>query len=83
MTVDLQEEPEDESLINKLELSLAHLANDWRREHSLGKLETAEKIIQKYHLVFSELWELGWTGEGLLPDSELPHELMPEYFIGK
>jgi hypothetical protein len=28
-----------------------------------------------------KLWELGWDGTELLPDSELPKEIMPEYFI--
>jgi hypothetical protein len=83
MTINLTAEPDDESLIHELELHLAQLANDWRREHSIGKHQMADTIVQKYHSVFSELWALGWNGEGLLPDSELPDEIMPEYYIEK
>ena len=74
---------EDDTLIDTLELRLAQLANDWRKEHSIGQFQSADVIVQEYHLVFSELWELGWDGEGLLPDSELPDELMPEKYIAK
>lgn len=73
----------DELLIDKLELRLAQLANQWRKEHSIGKVQTAKIIVDEYHLIFSNLWALGWNGEGLLPDSELPDEIMPEYYIEK
>ena len=75
--------PKDELQIDKLELRLAQLANHWRKEHSIGRVQTANAILEEYHLVFSKLWTLGWNGEGLLPDSELPDEIMPEYYIKK
>ena len=68
-------------LIEKLELSLAKLANEWRKHHSNNELDAAQLTVEEYHSVFIKLWKLGWDGEGLLPDSELPDNLMPEYFL--
>jgi hypothetical protein len=68
-------------LIHDLELRLADLANQWRRLHSGGQLEAAQVVAQEYHSTMAKLWALGWDGEGLLPDSELPDSLMPDYYI--
>ena len=67
--------------INDLELRLAHLAYQWRKLHAGGQLEAAQAIVEEYHSTMSRLWALGWDGEGLLPDSELPDNLMPDYYI--
>jgi hypothetical protein len=66
--------------VDSLERELSFLAYTWR---GLGPQdsEEASKVVQRYHEVFAELWELGWDGEGLLPDSELPDKLMPEYYL--
>jgi hypothetical protein len=65
----------------ELELQLGLLAMEWRSTHRKGLLEEAEKVVEKYWLVVEKLWEIGWRGSGLLPDSELPDELMPQYFL--
>jgi hypothetical protein len=75
--------PENQSAAAKvdlLECELSSLAYTWR---SLGSQESREAagIVQKYHAVFAELWSLGWDGEGLLPDSELPNDLMPSHCL--
>ncbi len=62
------------SAIDNLEGKLSYLAMNWR-----GK--KTQEIVKKYHEVVQELWNLGWRGTTLLPDMELPDELMPEYFI--
>ena len=66
----------DDEIIS-LERQLSHLAMKWRASH----YENAEKIISEYHEVLSKLWNLDWKGENLLPDSELPDRLMPQYFL--
>lgn len=68
-------------LIEKLERQLARLANEWRKQHSISDLDAAQATVEEYHSIFMKLWELGWDGEGLLPDSELPDNLMPEYYF--
>jgi hypothetical protein len=70
-------------LIENLELHLARLANQWREQHSRNQLKAAGATVEEYHSVFKKLWELGWEGEGLLPDSELPDNLMPEYYLAR
>ena len=68
-------------LIDELELRLASLANRWRGAHSRKNLEVAKAIAKEYDTVFEELWSLGWRGETLLPDSQLPTRLMPDYYL--
>ncbi|MBE7471980.1 MAG: hypothetical protein DPW09_26765 [Anaerolineae bacterium] len=70
-----------DNLIDELELQLAKLANQWRRQHSDNQLDASQLTVKEYHLIFKRLWELGWDGEGLLPDSELPNDLMPKYYL--
>jgi hypothetical protein len=72
-----------QTLIDSLEFQLANLANEWRKEHSQGHYQQGELIVKSYHKTMANLWELGWDGTGLLPDSELPNELMPDYFVKK
>jgi len=62
------------SAIDNLEGKLSYLAMNWRGMK-------AQEIVKKYHEVVQELWKLGWRGTTLLPDMELPDELMPEYFV--
>jgi len=63
----------------QLEQHLGQLAYQWRSV----PLESPEAraIVHEYHDVLAALWQQGWTGEGLLPDAELPDELMPRYFM--
>jgi hypothetical protein len=68
-------------LVGKLELSLARLANQWRQQHSNNDLDAAQSSVKEYHRIFEELWQLGWRGEGLLPDSELPDHLMSKNYL--
>ncbi|MCP4542082.1 MAG: hypothetical protein GY832_33570 [Chloroflexi bacterium] len=68
--------------IDSLERELSFLAYTWRGLHS-QEAEKAVEIVSKYHIVFAKLWDLGWDGEGLLPDSELPNDLMPSYYLEK
>ena len=70
-----------ETEINELVRRLAVLAFQWRKQHSKNLFEAAQTIVIEYHSVFARLWELGWNGEDLLPDEELPTQLMPDYFI--
>lgn len=70
-----------EDLIDSLEIKLAKLANEWRKEHSQGRYQRAESIVKSYHETMDKLWVLEWDGTGLLPDSELPIQLMPDYFV--
>lgn len=70
-----------EKLIDKLELDLSHLAMKWRGADERGSKDEAAKFVQEYHDVMGQLWQLGWDGAGLLPDSELPDRLMPTYFL--
>ena len=72
-----------EEVILKLELRLGELACHWRRLSSNGQLDAAESMVQDYHAVMKKLWDLGWDGETLLPDSELPDRLMPRYFLDR
>ena len=67
--------------IENLERKLSYLAYQWRGQHSSGQLEAAQLTVKEYHLIFERLWKLGWDGEGLLPDMELPDKLMPTYFL--
>jgi hypothetical protein len=69
--------------IVELELGLAKLANEWRQQHSSDQLDAAQATVEEYHRIFRELWRLGWEGEELLPDSELPDTLMPKYYLEK
>lgn len=66
---------------DKQEIRLAHLANDWRKFHSQAAFDRADLVVNEYHKVMKELWESGWRGNDLLPDCELPAELMPSYFF--
>jgi len=70
--------PETGSEIDALEAKLSSLAYQWRKLRTTGHPAEADNVVQEYHAVFARLWQLGWDGEGLLPDSELPGELMPE-----
>ena len=69
--------------MEELELNLAKLANRWRKQHSDHQLKSAQATVEEYHSTFKRLWELGWDGEGLMPDSELPDDLMPEYYLAR
>ena len=71
----------ESELIDKLEVHLSHLAMKWRSLHFQKELEDASKIVDQYHTTMDQLWSLGWDGGDLLPDSELPNELMPKYFL--
>ena len=71
----------EEEKIDKLEVRLSRLAMKWRSSHSQKELEDASKIVAEYHTTMNQLWSLGWDGSDLLPDSELPDELMPKYFL--
>jgi len=62
------------SALDNLEGKLSYLAMHWR---GVG----AQELVKQYHKVVQELWDLGWRGTTLLPDSELPDRLMPRYFI--
>ena len=55
----------------------------WRGLYLKGRPEEEAAVIEEYHSVFAQLWASGWDGEGLLPDEELPDELMPKYYIEK
>ncbi len=66
--------------IDSLEHELSLLAYTWRGLDS-QESEKAAEIVREYHMVFAKLWHLGWDGEGLLPDSELPNDLMPSYYL--
>jgi hypothetical protein len=68
-------------LSQELEHRLGVLAMRWRSLHSAQNSEAAVEVVEEYHKVMGRLWALGWDGEGLLPDSELPDRLMPEYFL--
>jgi hypothetical protein len=70
-------------LIDKLEIRLSKLSTEWRKVASESGRKEAEPIVNEYHKVMDELWMLGWDGGDLLPDSELPSELMPKYFLEK
>ena len=71
----------ESELIDKLEVHLSQLATKWRSSHSQNELIDAAKIVEEYHEIMAQLWSLGWNGGDLLPDSELPDELMPKYFL--
>lgn len=74
---------EDEALIDKLEHNLGVLAMQWRSLYLKEKENEEAIIIEEYHVTFAKLWALGWDGGDLLPDSELPDELMPKYYLDK
>jgi hypothetical protein len=65
----------------ELYLQLSDLAVAWRKEHSRGSYDLAHRIVQYYHEALAKLWALGSRGEELLPEMELPENLMPQYFI--
>jgi dimeric dUTPase (all-alpha-NTP-PPase superfamily) len=71
----------EQEKIGKLEVHLSHLATKWRSLGSQEKTEDACKIVEEYATTMDQLWSLGWDGGDLLPDSELPDELMPKYFL--
>jgi hypothetical protein len=71
----------ESEFIDKLEIRLSDLAIKWRSTHFQGNLEDASKAIEEYHSTMDQLWLLGWDGEVLPPEAELPDELMPQYFI--
>ena len=56
----------------KLYFKLGELAGEWGETKS-------DAVAQTYHTVLKSLFELGWEGY-LLPDEELPEELMPEWY---
>ena len=68
-------------ITDSLEDKLTQLAFQWRGKHRQQDFEAAKKIVDEYHTTIAELWELGWRGEALLPDSELPSQMMPKYFL--
>lgn len=66
--------------IDTLERQLATLAYRWRSIPDALNAPEAQPVVLEYHAVMDQLWQQGWTGRGLLPDAELPDELMPQYF---
>lgn len=74
---------QQDKTIDELEHRFGHLAMQWRGLHSRRKYKEAATVVEEYHSIFAQLWALGWDGGDLLPDEELPDELMPKYFIEK
>jgi hypothetical protein len=68
-------------LIDELERELTGLAMHWRSFHRQGLFQEAKDTVEKYLIIFQKLWDLEWIGTNLPPDSELPDELMPQYFL--
>jgi hypothetical protein len=62
------------NFMNNLVHRLGHLAMNWRGEKS-------QDLVSAYHETIKKLWDLGWRGSDFLPDEELPHKLMPDYFV--
>ncbi|OGD79944.1 hypothetical protein A2368_04220 [Candidatus Collierbacteria bacterium RIFOXYB1_FULL_49_13] len=54
-----------------MEYQLGKLAGQWRRTKDAA-------VVQKYHLLFRQLTELGWDPSLLDVESALPDELMPK-----
>jgi hypothetical protein len=67
--------------IDQLANKLASLATLWRSTHSRQQIEQANQVVRQYHSVMKQLWDLGWRGDDLLPDAELPNQLMPNFYI--
>jgi hypothetical protein len=42
--------------------------------------QDADEIVQEYHAVMQQLWDLEWDAN-LDPEEELPDRLMPQYYI--
>lgn len=57
----------------ELYFKLGELAGEWGETKS-------DAVVQTYHTVLKSLFELGWDGY-LLPDEELPEELMPDWYL--
>jgi hypothetical protein len=74
---------QQDGLIKELVHRLGHLAMQWRGLYLKERQKEETAVIEEYHSIFAQLWALGWDGGDLLPDSELPDELMPKYFIEK
>lgn len=70
------ERPDD--LVPKLASELSQLAYQFRGNKSM---DPSQPIVQQYHKVMQKLWDLGWRGDDLFIDAELPPELMPQYFV--
>ncbi len=74
---------EQDKVINELVHRLGYLAMQWRGLYLRERPKEETKVIEEYHSIFKQLWALGWDGGDLLPDGELPDELMPKYFVEK
>jgi hypothetical protein len=69
---------EQKHTLQKLEISLGHLAAEWRG--SFNDPEIQDSIVRQYHVAVQRLYELGWN-EIIDIESELPEELMPREYL--
>lgn len=71
-----------EMLIKELENQLSTMAYEWRKLPPEEDLK-AQSYVDEYHIIFLQLWELGWDGRNLSVDDQLPDRYMPKYFLDR
>ena len=50
------------------------------KNQSFGSSDSIQ-LIHFYNLVFKQLWEMGWRGNDLTVEEQLPDQHMPDFFI--
>ena len=65
--------------LDRLQSRLGELAGMWRSANRRDEKESKEEIVQEYHAIMAQLYQLGWEDE-LDYDAILPYELMPEEY---
>ena len=71
----------DDPLWYEGEAMLGRLAARWRSTNQSGETDQSKRLLVAYHEMVHFLWTKGWRGNHLLPEEELPNELMPAYFV--
>jgi hypothetical protein len=60
---------------------LSGIAAEWRAADIARDHKRAHAAVLRFHTIANELYALGWRGEGLGLDDELPDELLPTWLV--
>jgi len=63
-----------------LKRSIAEIAKEWHKAESQNNSHLSNQILNQYHTILNQFWQLLRCKEFLPYSSELPDELMPAYY---